>query len=75
MKGFDDRLGLILSFLIQEREGEYCFSQIIYFLENMFPGFVEQPAADKIRDVARQIEQLVDEISFRWNSISNLMFA
>ena len=49
MKGFDDRLGLILSFLIQERE-----------------GFVEQPAADKIRDVARQIEQLVDEISFRW---------
>ena len=49
MKGFDDRLGLILSFLIQERE-----------------GFVEQLAADKIRDVARQIEQLVDEISFRW---------
>ena len=74
MKGFDDRLGLILSFLIQEREGEYYFSQII-LLENMFSGFVEQPAADKIRDVARQIEQLVDEISFRWDSISDHMFA
>ena len=55
MKGFDDRLGLILSFLIQERE-----------------GFVEQPAADKIRDVARQIEQLVDEISFSIHKLTSL---
>ena len=29
MKGFDDRLGLILSFLIQEREGDVTFS--LYF--------------------------------------------
>jgi len=59
MKDFDDRLGIILSFLIQERE-----------------GLVEQPAADKIRDVARQIEQLVDEISFlihKMQSFSNLL--
>ena len=59
MKGFDDRLGIILSFLIQERE-----------------GFVEQPAADKVRDVARQIEQLVDEIGFmihKMTSFSNLL--
>ena len=72
MKGFDDRLGLILSFLIQEREGRQMFVHPL-FSKNLFPGFVEQPAADKIRDVARQIEQLVDEISFRWYSISGHM--
>ena len=59
MKSFDDRLGVLLSYLIQERE-----------------GFVEQPAAEKVRDVARQIEQLVDEISFlihKMQTFSNML--
>ena len=77
MKGFDDRLDLILSFLIQEREGK-IFSSIFSIKRNSFSfeGFVEQPAADKIREVARQIEQLVDEISFvihKMKSFSNLL--
>ena len=41
MKGFDDRLGIILSFLIQERE-----------------GFVEQPAADKVRASDEDLRRL-----------------
>jgi len=59
MKTFDDRLGVILSYLIQERE-----------------GFVEQPAAEKVRDISRQIEQLVDEIPFtihKLQSFSNIL--
>ena len=59
MKSFDDRLGVLLSYLIQERE-----------------GFVEQPAPEKVRDVARQIEQLVDEISFlihKMQTFSNII--
>jgi len=45
MKNFDDRLGHILSYLIQERE-----------------GFDEQSVHEKVRDISRQIEQLIDEI-------------
>ena len=59
MKSFDDRLGVVLSYLIQERE-----------------GFVEQPAAERIRDISRQIEQLVDEIPFtihKLHSFSNIL--
>ena len=59
MKSFDDRLGVILSYLIQERE-----------------GFVEQPASEKVRDVSRQIEQLVDEIPFtihKLQTFSNIL--
>ena len=59
MKSFDDRLGVVLSYLIQERE-----------------GFVEQPAGERIRDISRQIEQLVDEIPFtihKLHSFSNIL--
>ena len=54
MKSFDDRLGVVLSYLIQERE-----------------GFVEQPAGERIRDISRQIEQLVDEIPFTIHKLHN----
>ena len=76
MKGFDDRLGLILSFLIQEREGRKLSLDIIEKIHFCFEGFVEQSAADKIREVARQIEQLIDEISFvihKMKNFSNLL--
>jgi len=59
MKSFDDRLGHILGYLIQERE-----------------GFEEQPLPEKIRDISRQIEQLVDEIPFTIHKLaafSNLL--
>ena len=59
MKSFDDRMGVFLSYLIQERE-----------------GFVEQPAGERIRDISRQIEQLVDEIPFtihKLHSFSNIL--
>lgn len=59
MKSFDDRLGVVLSYLIYERE-----------------GFIEQPAAERIRDISRQIEQLVDEIPFTIHkllSFSNIL--
>ena len=76
MKGFDDRLGLILSFLIQEREGRKLSLDIMDNIHFCFEGFVEQSAADKIREVARQIEQLIDEISFvihKMKNFSNLL--
>ena len=59
MKSFDDRLGVLLSFLIQERE-----------------GFVEQLPAEKVRDVSKQIENLVEEISFlihKMQALSNII--
>ena len=34
MKGFDDRLGLILSFLIQEREGEKSVFSLSFCLKS-----------------------------------------